>query len=128
VPNRLHELILDRHRRRFERRLARPVKDEAATGTGEQAEDDRMVIHQVLAENRAGRAIQLEHHGVEREHVLGRGLGRARTGAPADRRHVGGQILGARGAGEAHKRDRQQGDVVALARQDRRHDSLPLIK
>ena len=39
---------------------------------GEQPEDDRVLAQDVLLEDFGGVAIELEHAGVERQHVLGR--------------------------------------------------------
>ena len=93
VADRLDQLVDDRHLRRFERRLAGTVQDQPAAGAGEQPEDDRVLAQNVLLEDFRGVAIQLEHAGVERQHVLGRRFARRRRGLARDRRHVGGKIL-----------------------------------
>ncbi len=94
VADRFHELVGHRDLRRLERRLARPIEDEASARAREQPENHRVFAQNVLPEHLGGVAIELEHHGVECEHILGRGLGRGRGDVAGDRLHVGGQRRG----------------------------------
>ena len=89
VADRLQQLIDHRHLRRVQRRLPGPVQDHPSAGTREQAEDHRMLVQDVLLEDLCCIAIELEHAGVERQHIPGRDIrGRCR-GLARDRRHVG---------------------------------------
>ena len=75
-PSDFMDLVDARHRRRIDRRLARPVEDHAAAGAGEQRQDDRMLGQDVLAEDRAGIVVEREHADVELQHIPGREIGR----------------------------------------------------
>ena len=77
VADGFQQLIDDRHRRRIERRLAGPIKNEPAAGSGKQAEDDRVLGENILLEDFGRIAIKLEHAGIERQHVLRCGFSRS---------------------------------------------------
>ena len=77
VVDGFEQLIDDRHRWRFEWRHAGPIKDEPATRSREQGENDGMLAENVSLEDFGGVVIELEHGGIQRQHVLGRGLDRA---------------------------------------------------
>ena len=104
VTDRLQQLIDDRHRRRLERRLAGPIEDEPPAGAGEQAQDDRVLGQNVLLEDLGSVAIELEHAGVERQHILVRGFAGGRGREADNRLHVGRQALGSRGSGPSSER------------------------
>ncbi len=70
VPDRLQQLIDDRHLRRVERRHAGPVQDEASARAREQAENDGMLAQDVALKDLGGIAVELEHRAVERQDVV----------------------------------------------------------
>ena len=69
-----------------------------------------MLAQDVLLENLCCIAVELEHAGVERQHILGRGVGRRRGGFAGDRRHIGRKGLGT-GDGRARKHDCSNGQA-----------------
>jgi hypothetical protein len=56
--------------------------------------DHRMLAQQIALKDLAGVAIELEHAGIERQHVLGRDFGGRRGGLAGNRRHIGRKGLG----------------------------------
>ena len=52
-----------------------------------------MLAQDIFLKLARGIAIELEHHGVEREHIGGRNLLRAGGGRPRNRLHVGRQVV-----------------------------------
>ena len=93
VADRLEQLIDDGHRGRLERSHARPIEDEAPPGAREQSQDHRMVLEYIRLKHLRRVVIELEHHGIERQHVLRRGVGRTGDGAALDRAHKRRRIL-----------------------------------
>ena len=69
-----------------------------------------MLAQDVLLENLRCIAVELEHAGVERQHILGRGVGRRRGGFSGDRRHIGRKGLGI-GLPAGGKHDRSDGQA-----------------
>jgi hypothetical protein len=89
--------------------MAGPIQNEPPAGAGEQAKDDGMLTENVALEDFGRIAVQLEHAGVECQHVLGSGFGGAGGGVAGDRLHVRRQVLRLRGSnrpGERNRRDR----------------------
>ncbi len=68
-----------------------------------------MLAQDIVLEDFCGVAVEVEHAGVERQHVLGRDIGGCRRGLACDRRHVGWKGLGVgdRTATEHQHRNRQ---------------------
>jgi hypothetical protein len=114
VADRLEQLIDDRHLRRVERRLAGTIKDQPSARTGEQAKDDGMLAENVLLKDLRRVAVELEHAGVERQHVLGRHLAWRRGGLARNRRHIGRKILRARRDDAACQQHRRRQTNVVL--------------
>jgi hypothetical protein len=69
------------------------MEDEAPAGTREQGEDDGMLGEDIPLEHAGSIAVELEHAGVERQYVLGGGLGGRRRRETRDRLHEVGQVL-----------------------------------
>jgi hypothetical protein len=113
VSDGLQQLVDDRNLRRFERRHVGPVEDEPAARAREQAKDHRMLAEEVSLKDSGCVAVELEHHGVERQHVLVGDVGRAGRGAALDRLHVGRQALGFGRSADAHQGRRYDSSVSA---------------
>ena len=86
-----------------------------------------MLGHQILPEDSARFGIQLEHAGIESQHVRVGDAGGSGRGAAGDRLHVGRQVLRSRRGSEARKKHRHQ-DWIAAAflEQVGSHIYLPL--
>jgi hypothetical protein len=104
-------LIDDRNLGRLERRHAGAIERKSSAGAGEQAQDHGVLGEDIGLKDLPGVAVEFEHAGIERQHVLGRDVGRRCRGQAGDRRHVGGQGLGMRdgGAAQEHRGDSQPG-------------------
>jgi hypothetical protein len=75
VADGFQQLIDDRDGRRLERGHARPVENEPPARPREQAEDHGVLAQDISLEDLGCVAVELEHPGVERQHVIGRRLG-----------------------------------------------------
>ncbi len=73
-PTDFSQLIYDRHRGRLERRHAGPIQDKAPACAREQTKYHRMFGQDIVFENVERIIVQLEHAGIQREHVFRRGV------------------------------------------------------
>jgi hypothetical protein len=125
VPDGLQQLIDDGNLRRIQRRHPGPIQNKPPTGAGEQAENDRMFTENILLKNPGGVAVQLEHHGVERQHILGRDISRARARTSFDGLHIGRQALGPHCLAQIYQKRRHRGRIEAASQKGTSsHDSL----
>ena len=127
VADGFQQLIDDRDRRGIERRLAGPIENEAPARAREQAEDHGVLAQDISFEHPGGVAVQLEHPGIERQHVVGGSLRRGRVGTAGNRRHERRHILGLRRRAQRRQRDGSHSHTDVIQHRVKLH-GLPLWK